>query len=55
MRISLLIPTRNRPKELKKNLKSVFDCTIHPFEVIVSDDSDQDISAGNVSFFGQLS
>uniref|UniRef100_A0A7C4YI06 Glycosyltransferase family 2 protein n=1 Tax=candidate division WOR-3 bacterium TaxID=2052148 RepID=A0A7C4YI06_UNCW3 len=41
MKISLLIPAMNRPKELEKCLKSVFSSTRIPDEIIVSDDSDK--------------
>jgi len=44
MKISLLIPTMNRPEELRRNLKSVFSGGVLPYEIIVSDDSDPEIS-----------
>ncbi|UCG34875.1 MAG: glycosyltransferase family 2 protein [Candidatus Omnitrophota bacterium] len=44
MRISLLIPTRNRLEEIERNLRAVFFGSIQPFEVIVSDDSDDEIA-----------
>jgi len=40
--ISVIIPTKNRPEDLKKLLKSLRKQTVLPKEIIVVDDSDDD-------------
>ncbi len=42
MKLSVIIPTFNRAKLLKRALKSVFAQTLQPFEVIVVDDGSTD-------------
>lgn len=41
--ISVVLPTYNRPKELAKSLKSIFDQTFQDFEVIVVNDGGEDV------------
>ncbi|WP_299229772.1 glycosyltransferase family 2 protein [Sulfurihydrogenibium sp.] len=39
LKISVLIPTYNRPEYLREALKSVLDQSLKPYEVIVADDN----------------
>lgn len=41
IRLSIAIVTRNRPESLKQTLFSISQQNVQPFEIIVSDDSDQ--------------
>jgi glycosyltransferase involved in cell wall biosynthesis len=45
IRISVALVTRNGPDRLKRCLQSLRGHNIHPFEIIVSDDSDQEFAA----------
>ncbi|MDH4358882.1 MAG: glycosyltransferase family 2 protein [Candidatus Berkelbacteria bacterium] len=49
--LSVLIPTRNRKKTLKKCLESVFVQSLKPLEIIVSDDASGD---GTVQYLKKL-
>jgi glycosyltransferase involved in cell wall biosynthesis len=44
IQLSIAIVTRNRPESLTKTLNSIINQTVKPFEVIISDDSDDDIA-----------
>lgn len=48
-RLSCALVTRNRPESLRRTLVSLFKQTPPPFEVIVSDDSDTQFVAANMS------
>ncbi len=49
--LSVLIPTRNRKKTLKKCLESIFVQSLKPLEIIVSDDASAD---GTVQYLKKL-
>lgn len=44
MKVSVIIPTYHRPDLLKETIKSVFLQTILPYEIIIGDDSKDDIT-----------
>lgn len=46
--ISVAVVTRNRPDSLEQTLLSIQSQTIAPYEVVVSDDSDDDMVANNI-------
>jgi glycosyltransferase involved in cell wall biosynthesis len=52
--ISILIPTYNRPNQLKKNLLSLRNQSLKNFRVIISDNSENDISNNIVKEFKDL-
>ena len=52
--ISVLIPTYNRPDQLKKNLLSLKDQSLKNFKIIISDNSENDISRNIVKEFKNL-
>ena len=41
--VSVVLPTYNRPEELAKSLKSIFDQTFRDFEIIVVNDGGEDV------------
>jgi len=44
LKLSIIIPTRNRPRDLEALLHSILYQTRFPFEVIIVDDSDNDLT-----------
>jgi GT2 family glycosyltransferase len=44
LKLSIIIPTRNRPRDLEALLHSILHQTWFPFEVIIIDDSDNDLT-----------
>ena len=49
IKISLCICTRNRHEELRNCLTAIYQGNVHPFEVIVSDDSDEEAPAHSLT------
>ncbi|CAA9890649.1 conserved hypothetical protein [Candidatus Methylobacter favarea] len=55
MKLSIIIPTLNRPSDLRNALDSISKQTLLPNEVIVIDQSDNDLSKEVVGIFNQQS
>ena len=55
LKISVLIPTYNRPEHLREALKSIVDQSLKPYEVIVADDNpDEEINKKNFEVVNQF-
>jgi len=55
LKISVLIPTYNRPEYLREALKSIVDQSFKPYEVIVADDNpDEEINKKNFEVVNQF-
>lgn len=55
MKISICIPTYNRPDLLMEALESCLDQSLQPFEILIGDDSDNNETAGLIKKIQQIS
>jgi len=42
IKISIIIPTLHRPKDIEKTIDSIFESSLLPYKIIVVDQSDSD-------------